>query len=261
MSLRRSSDLNSHLRSVLDISNTTLTEPETKRPRQLANEERDYQFDIEDDTPNSNRQDETGNETSLIGTDLIGGGASGEDTNDEGIDNGHGEDELALPHAVFVRGSDVFRNNLYIAHVKAVAHRRRTRYSLSDHLFNVTIKEKPGSPIPYLIDLQNLIKKALIKILDRLKLAYNSSVNQNQIYLTVVEKHILRGLNTGNYSLNAPSHIIANWVLALLYNYLKSKQTLKLNESFKIQIKILSRRHTSNLMENKRRTFQKKIYH
>ncbi len=46
----------------------------------------------------------------------------------------------------------------------------------------------------------------------------------------------------------------------MLYNYLKSKQTLKLNNSFKIQIKVLSRRHTNDLVQQNRR-FRQHIYH
>ena len=77
----------------------------------------------------------------------------------------------------------------------------------------------------------------------------------------MIEKNILKGLNSGNYSLNTPSWQIARWVMAMLYNYLKSRQTLKLNNSFKIHIKVLSTRHANDLEQNKRSSFRRKLYH
>ena len=49
--------------------------------------------------------------------------------------------------------------------------------------------------------------------------------------------------------------------MAMLYNYLKSRQTLKLNNSFKIHIKVLSTRHANDLEQNTRSTFHRKMYH
>ncbi len=166
----------------------------------------------------------------------------------------------AEPHPLFSRGTDVYEDSQFIVRVKAVAHRKRTRYSLSDHLFDVKIIPKDAKTIPLVIDLEDAIAKGLILILEKLQKVYDSRLHQNQIYVTVIEKHILNGLNSGNYSLHTPSAKIARWILAMLYNYLKSNQTLKLNESFKIQIKVLSRRHTDDLVA-RRPGFRIHTYH
>ncbi len=85
----------------------------------------------------------------------------------------------------------------------------------------------------------------------------------HQVYITIIEKKILHGLNSGNYDINTPSGIIANRVLSMLYNYLKSFQTLRINPSFKIQVKVLSVPHMS-YMETKKRIkklpYKKNIY-
>ncbi len=176
-------------------------------------------------------------------------------------DNNSNEEENenhAVPHPIYSRGKAVYEDHFCKVFVKAVQHNRRTQYSLSDHLFNVWIEPKGSNP--YIVDLEGALEKALIQILDSLKAVYNATQNQNQIYITIIEKNILHGLNSGNYSLQTPSQKIVRWVLSMLYNYLKSDQTLKLNDTFKIQIKVLSLRHVQDL-EKFRRKFKRHIYH
>ncbi len=165
----------------------------------------------------------------------------------------------AIPHPVYKKGTKVFEDHAYKVYVKAVSHRQRTQYSLSDHLFTLWLEEKTHS-VPLLFDLEFALEQALIQVLDRLKEVYNAQQNQNQIYVTVLEKNILHGLNSGNYSLNTPSKKIVRWVLSMLYNYLKSDQTLRLNNSFKIQIKVLSIRHVRDL-QKRRANFRRHIFH
>ena len=185
-----------------------------------------------------------------------------EDSNDASLENNDSmetaEDE-GIPHPIYSQGRTVYEDEFYKVYVKAVAHTRRTRYSLSDHLFDLKIIPKESNVSPFLIDLEEIIEKGLIVVLERLQNVYYSSINQNQIYVTVVEENILHGLNSGNYSLNTPAKKIARWILGMLYNYLKSKQTLKLNKSFKMQIKVLSRRHMSDLQ--KKASFRRHVYH
>ncbi len=69
----------------------------------------------------------------------------------------------------------------------------------------------------------------------------------------------------GNYDLNTDPKIVANWVMSMLYNYLKSDQTMRLNPSFGIQIKILSVAHTESLKKKKKQfrqhIFKSPFYH
>ncbi len=77
---------------------------------------------------------------------------------------------------------------------------------------------------------------------------------------TVCERNILRGLNTGNYSLNWPSTTLARQVMAVLHSYLKSHETFRLNNSFKVNAKVLSLRHASEL-EKRNPRFRKDIHY
>ncbi len=158
-------------------------------------------------------------------------------------------------------GTKVFENDVFKLFVKSAEHKKSSKYNLSDHLYKVTVEEKTGEPA-LLLDIEEPLREALVKILDKLKTVYNKD-NHHQVYLTIIEKNILNGLNSGNYALNAPSKKIANWVCSMLYNYLKSKQTLTLNDSFNVKIKVLGVKHILDLMNDKKRKkpFQPHIYH
>ncbi len=159
-------------------------------------------------------------------------------------------------------GTIVFNNSSVKIKAKSIAHKRFTRFSLNDHLYNLTIKNLSGGNEPLVINITKAIKEALKNVLDRLKTVYGKDLH-HQVYVTIIENKILKGLNSGNYDINTPSEIIANRVLSMLYNYLKSFQTLRINPSFKIQVKVLSVPHMAYLENSKRAkrlSYKKKIY-
>ncbi len=157
------------------------------------------------------------------------------------------------------RGTIIVNNSDYLIRVKATSHARQTRYSLDDHLYNIWVEQKDRGPAPYLADLEEGLERALITVLNNLKDSYPMQRNY-QIYVTIVDDSITSGLNSGNYSLRTPSHKIARWMMAMLYHYLKSNQTMRLNRSFKIQVKVLSVTHTQDLV-NSRRGFRQHFHH
>ncbi len=201
---------------------------------------------------------------------------SSEDENIEGINSqeheGHGHDNESIDtqsedegrppsrsRNPYEQGTIVMATSDYNLKVKSISHTRETRYRLSDHLYSIWVEQrKRGAPAPFLLDMEEALETALIHVLNELKSVY--ARNQYQIYVTVVDRHIRSGLNSGNYSLQTPSKKIARWMMAMLYNYLKSNQSLRLNNSFKIQIKVLSVSHTNNLEQNRPR-FRRHVYH
>ncbi len=172
------------------------------------------------------------------------------------------KEEDSRSHNPYEQGTKVFEDEDFVFFIKSADHKKSSKYNLSDHLYKITIHQKRGDDPALLLDVEEPLRAALIKILDDLKKVYRKD-NHHQVYLTILDKSILNGLNSGNYALNAPSSKIANWVCAILYNYLKSKQTLTLNESFNVKIKVLGVKHILDLMNNKKRKkpFQPHIYH
>ncbi len=190
---------------------------------------------------------------------------SADDTNDQegrGNNSIQDDDDQRPPSRSrnpYEQGTIVLATPHYYLKVKSVSHSRQTRYKLSDHLYSIWIEQrKRGDPAPLLLDLEEALEKAIIHVLNELKSVYTQT--HYQIYVTVIDRHIRSGLNSGNYSLQTPSDKIARWMMGMLYNYLKSNQSLRLNSSFQVQIKVLSVAHTNALEQNRTR-FRRHIYH
>ncbi len=158
----------------------------------------------------------------------------------------------------YVEGKTVFKNQAVSIKAKSVSHKRYTRFSLQDHLYNIELAPTRRKA-PLIINISKALKTSLIKVLDKLKEVYAKNLH-HQVYVTIIEQKILKGLNSGNYDINTPSYIIANRILSMLYNYLKSYQTLRINPSFKIQIKVLSVSHMAHMRRLQKRKRNKYVH-
>ncbi len=157
----------------------------------------------------------------------------------------------------FQKGTVVFSDKNVDIHVQSIGNNRNTRFRTEDHLYQITINPHRRTA-PLILSLEKALREALTLILLKLKGMYAANLH-HQIYLTIIEQNILHGLNTGNYDINSPANIIVNRAMTILHSYLKSKQTLRLNNSFKIQLKVLSHRHTHHLVTTKPQ-FQKHVF-
>ncbi len=162
-----------------------------------------------------------------------------------------------LPQAPFQQGTNIYSDSNVRIQIQSIEHQRHTRFRAEDHLFQINIYPNRRSA-PLLLSLETALQNALLEILHELKKTYSHEMH-HQIYLTIIEQNILHGLNTGNYDLSAPPREIVNRALTILHSYLKSNQTMKLNDSFKIQIKILSQNHTRHAQKNNPR-LKKRIF-
>jgi len=135
-------------------------------------------------------------------------------------------------------------NNLEMT-IKKIQHRRETTY-LDDHLFEITVSEKQKfKQPPLLITLLMIFREALISIINNLSQFYDRALN-HQMYFTVIDDAIDHGLNTGNYNVHTDPEIVTDRILTMLYNFLQSHMSLRLNKSFRFNIKVLSVRHAQH---------------
>lgn len=129
--------------------------------------------------------------------------------------------------------------------VRKKRHIRETNY-LDDHLFEITVTEKNQRiRRPLLVDLLLIFKAALVAFLTELANFYDVH-NNHQMYVTVIENNIQHGLNTGNFNVRTNPEVVATHVLNMLYNYLTSNISLRVNNSFRFNIKVLSLRHAND---------------
>ncbi len=177
-------------------------------------------------------------------------------------DNDHNK-KSRLQDPFTSEGSSVYKDSTIEVKAQSIAHKRLTRFSVNDHLYNLSINHLRRGKKPLVMNIAKGLKIALSNVLDSLKGVYGKDLH-HQVYITIIENKILRGLNSGNYDINTPGLIIANRVLSMLYNYLKSFQTLRINPSFKVQVKVLSVPHMAYMQSAKRMkkfpNFRKRIY-
>lgn len=128
--------------------------------------------------------------------------------------------------------------------VEQGVHKRQRVFRLQDHVFYIKIVPKVESQPPLLSDLLDFLHAGFVHILDEIKKFYN--VKDHQIaYMTLTQKPMVNGLNTGGYDLqdsNAAAEM-TDRLLSMLYQFLLSNQSLVLNDTFKVYLKILSIDH------------------
>lgn len=109
----------------------------------------------------------------------------------EGDDSGKKEKKRRTDDP-FTEPQEVFEDGNVKILVEKVMHRKNTRYSLEDNLYEMKVHtlKKDATP-PMLISLEDSIKKALKHMIDVLKKGYDTTEHR-QIYFTVVESNILR---------------------------------------------------------------------
>ena len=128
-------------------------------------------------------------------------------------------DNIDFDITSFKRDITVLDNAQIKIILKKVSLKRQKKFKLSDHLFEVVFVPKVSGKAPFLLDLLDFFRMVIVKIILMLKRYYNrglSSTNKKnvmkvhrQLYGTVVSDHLVRGINTANFSIQTQPEIIA----------------------------------------------------
>ena len=156
----------------------------------------------------------------------------------------------------FNKEETVFEDNSVKIQVKRISHRQEKKFRLHDMLLDLKITNKSNTKAPLLISILLSLRIAITNMLKRLQ-AYFSRDSHHQVYITVLQEQLLRGLQTGNMDLHTPAEDMAKLVINRIYHVLKSKVTMRADESFKVVLKILSVQHTE---KRKKKGFVPHIY-
>lgn len=128
--------------------------------------------------------------------------------------------------------------------VEKTSLKRQKVFKLQDHLFKIKIVPKNLSEEPILMNILDFLHAGFIHILDKIKSFYKPD-DHNIAYLTLIQKPMVSALNTGSFDLQDPEAAadITDRILSMLSQYLLSNQSLVLNETFEVYIKVLSIHH------------------
>ena len=166
------------------------------------------------------------------------------------------ENNLPLPTSP---NNIIFKNDVMELYVEQTNHLRQKQFKLDDHLFHLKIKLiNPSAPPPYLRDILQFLERAFNYILMNIRRHYNPQDN-NIAFLTLYQKPMINGLNTGGFNIQEDSTQMVDRVLTMLEQFLVSNQTLRLDQTFKVYLKVLSLKHmvhkqTVKGKQNKKRT-------
>ena len=151
-------------------------------------------------------------------------------------DNLHPINFDTLPNIIFED------NNLQLI-IEKGNHIKQRKFRLEDHLFYLKLKLKnPTLDAPYLRDILNFLEVGFDYIITQIRQFYQSD-DHNIAFLTLYQQPMINGLNTGGFDIQESGSEIVDRVLKMLEQFLISNQTLKLDNTFKVYLKVLSVAH------------------
>lgn len=148
----------------------------------------------------------------------------------------------------------LFEDNNIKIEIAPKTFKKSDKFSLEDYLFQLNIETKNQSK-PLVLSLLNALSTAFDKLFTVIRNHYykknhnNDLIPKHQIRITFLDDSLKSGVNSPNMDLFSSPEYIRNMSLMCLRSYLQSNKTLELNNSFHIDIKILSEKHTNSKVQ------------
>ena len=153
----------------------------------------------------------------------------------------------------------VYENDQLQLFIVKANHIRQKKFRLEDHMFHMKINLKSGVEPPLLRDILNFLEIGFNHILTNIKSFYKPE-DHNIAFLTLYQEPMINGLNTGGFDIQESALEMVERVLKMLEQFLVSNQTLHLDDSFKVYLKILSIEHLKFKANSKPRIQQKRTH-
>ncbi len=111
------------------------------------------------------------------------------------------------------------------------------------------------------MDILEALQEGFNFILTYLRQFYNAS-DHNMAYMTFFQEPMINGLNTGGFDINENSNEMVQRLLQMLNQFLISNQSLKLNETYKVYVKVLSVNHLQfKATQKPKQKYKRKMKH
>ncbi len=154
----------------------------------------------------------------------------------------------------------IFENEEIKLYIERGVHQRQRRFKLQDHMFYIKILlKKPHQQPPLLSDLLHLFQDGFQYILQHLSSFYNPN-DHNVVFLTLYQEPMINALNTGGFDIQDGVDQMIERVLKMLQQFLISNNSLRLNNTFKVYVKVLSIDHMKYKKSRKKKNNPKKHF-
>jgi hypothetical protein len=135
-------------------------------------------------------------------------------------------------------------------------HHRQKRFRVEDHMFYIKLRLKEGKAAPLLIEILDALQTGFHYILNNLRAFYNPT-DHNIAYMTFFQEPMINGLNTGAFDIHEGAIEMVKRLLQILNQFLISNQSLKVNDTFKVYVKVLSVDHLNFKAQMPKRKIRK----
>lgn len=152
----------------------------------------------------------------------------------------------------------IYETNDLKAFIERGIHKQEKKFALHDHLFYIKVQPK-NNTYPLINDILDFIEIACNYILNEIKELYKVEDN-NIAYMTIYQEPMVNGINSGPFHIQDSSTEMTNRLLGMFNQYLISNQELRLNQTFKIYLKILSIEHMNENKTKIKRVVKRKHY-
>lgn len=166
--------------------------------------------------------------------------------------------EQRSPGESFPFGFDekkVFQDETLIAYIRREHFKRQKIFRLDDAHYGVRFhyaSDNAKQTYPSIMSLLSAFRKCLETIVGEIRRFYERQDEgesdpekfHRQMYLTVISSSLLKSINSGNFSIHENESLIVSSLLHDLMSFLRSNQEVPLDNSFKVDIRILSVHHT-----------------
>jgi hypothetical protein len=131
-------------------------------------------------------------------------------------------------------------------------HQRQKIFRIEDHIYYIKLRVKQGQEAPLLVDILEALVEGFNYILSNLRNFYDEN-HHNMAYMTLYQEPMVNGLNTGGFDIQENASEMVDRLLRMLNNFLISNQSMQVNETFKVYIKVLSIDHLNHKKQNPQR--------
>ena len=143
-------------------------------------------------------------------------------------------------------------------------HQRQRNFRIEDHIYFIKIRLKPGKEAPFMIDILKALEEGFNYILNNLRRFYDTT-HHNLAYMTFYQEPMINGLNTGPFDIQSNGSEMVERLLTILNLFLISNQSMRVDDTFKVYVKVLSIDHmnfkkTQKEKKKPKRKFKAKHY-
>jgi len=150
----------------------------------------------------------------------------------------------------------IFENDSLTLTLQKCKHKKATKFSLLDSLFQVQISPKANSKDPlYFKDLLDILDNALKHIMKNLQSYFPENPNALS-FLTLYQDGMVNGLSTGGYSLSEEPDELVNKLMQILFNFLLSDENLTVNNGFKVYVDVYSKDHSQKAAQKSKNIYK-----